>query len=198
MHLPLISAIGRKIGLSASPPDAISMLKRDHREVDALFAAFDKAKSSRDKKRIATRVCKALSVHAEIEEKIFYPAAEACLDDVLLVEEAQVEHEHMKELVSEIDRMMPSDALYDARMRVLMEYVRHHVHEEEREMFPKLRATEMDMEELGAKLMARREQLMRRSRSSNGHGNGRAAKANGGAHASSSNGNGHGRAHSAR
>jgi hemerythrin superfamily protein len=190
MHLPLISAIGRNIGLSASTPDAISMLKRDHREVDTLFAAFDKAKSSRDKKRIATRVCKALSVHAEIEEEIFYPAAEACLDDVLLVEEAQVEHQHMKELVSEIDRMMPSDALYDARMRVLMEYVRHHVREEEHEMFPKLRATEMDMEDVGAKLAARREQLMRRSRS-DGHSNGHVGK-----HARASNGNG--RAHSAR
>jgi hemerythrin superfamily protein len=187
MHLPLISAIGRRMGLGASTPDAITMLKRDHREVDALFAAFEKARSSREKKRIATRVCKALTVHAEIEEKMFYPAAEACLDEDLLVDEARVEHQHLKELVSEIDSMMPSDDMYEAKMRVLMEYVHHHVREEEHEMFPKLRASEMDTEELGAKMAARREQLMRRSRSANGHG--RSAKANG--HARASNGNGH-------
>ena len=177
MHLPNLTTLRKKIGLGTGT-DAISLLKRDHREVDAMFMAFDKAKSAREKKRIATQVCTALTVHAAIEEKLFYPCARACLDDAFLVKEAEVEHQHLKELVGEIESMNASDDMFEAKMRVLMEYVRHHVREEEGEMFPMLRATEMDMEEMGRKLMAKREQLMR-GRQSNGH-----AKSNG--HARSS------------
>jgi hemerythrin superfamily protein len=168
MHVPGISTITRKMGLGTSSDDAISMLKRDHREVDAMFMAFEKAKTSREKQTIAKRFCQALSVHAAIEEQIFYPAASRALDDDFIVNEARVEHMHLKKLVSEIEAMSPSEEMFEAKCHVLKEYVRHHVKEEEHEMFPRLRASDMDMDAIGEKMMLRREQLMKQKRM-NGH-----------------------------
>ena len=173
MQVPGISAITRKMGLGTSGDDAVSMLKRDHREVDALFMAFEEAKTSRQKQSIAKRFCQALTVHAAIEEQIFYPAASRALDDDFMIDEARVEHMHLKELVSQIEAMTPSDALFEAKCHVLQEYVRHHVKEEEREMFPQLRATNMDMDAIGEKMMLRRQQLMKKKRmNGNGHAKG--------------------------
>jgi hemerythrin superfamily protein len=168
MHMPGLSTLTRKMGLGTSSDDAVSMLTRDHREVDALFAAFEKAKSARDKQSIAKRFCQALTVHAAIEEQIFYPAASRALDDDFMIKEARVEHMHLKELVSEIEAMSPNDEMFEAKCHVLKEYVRHHVKEEEHEMFPRLRASDMDMDAVGEKMMLRRQQMMKKMRM-NGH-----------------------------
>jgi hemerythrin superfamily protein len=146
---------------SADAPDAISLLKSDHREVDALFAKFEKATAADRKASIVAKICDALSVHAAIEEEIMYPAARAALkrkDDALL-DEAKVEHQTIKDLVAYLRRAKPTAELYDAKVNVLGEYVKHHVKEEEREMFPKLRMSDFDSDAIGAKLAHRKEQL---------------------------------------
>jgi hemerythrin superfamily protein len=152
------------------------LLQADHRTVEDLFARFKKAKSSRDKGRIGARICKELKIHTQIEEKLFYPEARRHLDDEIMVDEAVVEHAHLKELVADLEAKSAGDKMYAADMKVLMDYVKHHVKEEERELFPKLRATEMDMEMVGGKMAAMKQRL---TRGTNGNGNGRAHKLNG-------------------
>ena len=154
-------------GRSRSParrttaPDAVALLKADHREVDELVQQFENARSDR-KEAIARRICTALTVHAQIEEELLYPAARNVLesDDMDLVDEADVEHASIKQLVAEVESASPSDALYDAKVKVIGEYVKHHVKEEERELFPKLRRTELDLKALGAQLAERKQALM--------------------------------------
>ena len=154
-------------GRSRSPerrttaPDAVALLKADHREVDELVQQFENARSDR-KEAIARRICTALTVHAQIEEELLYPAAREVLDedDMDLVDEADVEHASIKQLVRDVESSSPGDALYDAKVKVIGEYVKHHVKEEERELFPKLRRTELDLRELGARLAERKQALM--------------------------------------
>lgn len=142
-------------------PDAINLLKADHREVEELFGKFEKAKSTDRKKAIVAQICDALTVHAKIEEAIFYPKAREALkraeEDVL--DEAFVEHEGIKWRVGQLENAEPGDDNYYARVTVLKEYVTHHVKEEERELFPKIRATKLDLKALGAQLAARKEAL---------------------------------------
>ena len=148
-------------GASTRAQDAVALLKADHREVDELVQQFEKARSDR-KEAIARRICTALTVHAQIEEELLYPAAREVLDedDMDLVDEADVEHASIKQLVAEVESASPSDALYDAKVKVIGEYVKHHVKEEERELFPKLRRTELDLKALGAQLAERKQALM--------------------------------------
>ena len=142
-------------------PDAISLLKSDHREVEALFSQFEAASGSARKKAIVQKICDALTVHATIEEVIFYPPARAALkragEDLL--DEAVVEHEGIKWRIELLKRMKPEDDLYDAEVKVLSEYVKHHVKEEERELFPKLRWSDFDSASVGERLAARKEKM---------------------------------------
>lgn len=142
------------------PKDAIALLKADHKAVSELFAEYEKARSSSRKKALIAEICSALSVHAQIEEEIFYPAVKAALKDKLLVPEATVEHASLKDLIAQIEAVEPDTEMVEARIKVLSEYVKHHVKEEQDEMFPKVRASTIDVVELGMRMSARKEDLL--------------------------------------
>jgi hypothetical protein len=146
---------------AAEPVDAISLLKADHRAVDALFDEFDKARRSDTKSRLVGQICDALKIHTIIEEEIFYPAVRPKID-ADIVDEGIVEHDGAKVLINDLAGSKPTDAYYDAKVKVLAEEIRHHVQEEEgwlRGMFAQSRRTDIDMDELGAKLAARKAEL---------------------------------------
>lgn len=148
------------------PEDAIKLLTKEHREVEALFKSFENAKDNdTEKADIVTQICDALSAHATIEEEIFYPAARDALSEKGedLLDEAEVEHTSIKSLVTELEDAEPDDNLYDAKVKVLTEYVKHHVKEEEDELFPKVKKTDLDLEQLGAELLERKAELMAES-----------------------------------
>lgn len=141
--------------------DALTLLKRDHTAVKQLFEEFEDAEEEEEEKQdIADRICRMLTVHAQIEEELFYPAARPLLEDGELIDEAEVEHMTAKALVTTIEAMEAGEPRFDATVKVLGEYVDHHVEEEEGEIFPKLKRTDLDLEALGAKLAARRQELM--------------------------------------
>lgn len=145
---------------SPTPRDAIALLKADHEAVSQLFDDYEKSRSAATRKSLVAQICTALSVHAQIEEEIFYPAVKAALKDKLLVPEATVEHAGVKELIAQLEGVEPDGEMYNARVKVLSEYVKHHVKEEQTEMFPKARATSLDLVELGALMRARKEALL--------------------------------------
>jgi hypothetical protein len=143
------------------PQDAIALLKADHRKVEDLFADYEKASGDGRKQKIAEQICMELSVHATIEEEIFYPACEGKVEEDLL-KEAYVEHDGAKVLIAEIEAGGPSDEYYDAKVTVLQEQIEHHVEEEEKRMegmFAQARKAGLDMEALGEQLRRRKEQL---------------------------------------
>jgi len=148
----------------AKQQDAIKLLMADHDEVEALFKQFQKLKNDGAQKAdIVEQICKALTVHAEIEEEIFYPAARGALadkDEDDLIDEAEVEHASIKSLVEQLQDTDPNDELFDAKVKVLCEYVNHHVKEEEGEIFPKIKKTDLDLAELGVELMELKQELM--------------------------------------
>src|SRR5215210_6483400 len=142
--------------------DAIALLKQDHRTVEELFAQFEKASGDARKQKLATQICLELSVHAKIEEEIFYPACEGKIDEDLL-KEAYVEHDGAKVLIAEIEAGGPSDEFYDAKVKVLQEQIEHHVEEEEKRMegmFAQARKAGLDMDALGQQLAARKAELV--------------------------------------
>ena len=151
------------------PKDAIALLKADHEAVSHLFAEYEKTRSVVKKKALVGEICEALSVHAQIEEEIFYPAVKAVLKDKQLVPEARVEHAGLKTLIAELESIEPDGEMYDAKVKVLSEYVKHHVKEEQGEMFPKAKASSLDLVELGALLTARKSELSARPASIDGH-----------------------------
>ena len=140
--------------------DAIALLKADHEAVSQLFAEYEKTHSVANKKALVAEICTALSAHAQIEEEIFYPAVKAALKDKLLVPEATVEHAGVKSLIAQLEGAEPDGEMYDAKVKVLSEYIKHHVKEEQNEMFPKAKATSLDMAELGARMAARKDELL--------------------------------------
>ncbi len=142
------------------PQDATAMLRADHKLVSGLFAQYEKTHSTSKKKQLVEEICTELSVHAQVEEEIFYPAVKEALDDHELVPEAAVEHASLKALIAEVEGVEPEGEMFDAKIKVLGEYVKHHVKEEQNEMFPKAKATDLDMKELGAKIAARKEVLL--------------------------------------
>lgn len=152
-----------KTTLSPKPipaKDAITQLKADHAKVSGLFADYEKARSTARKKALVADICTELSVHAQIEEEIFYPEVKAALKDRLLVPEATVEHASLKDLIAQIEAVEPDSDLYDAKVKVLSEYVKHHVKEEQNEMFPKVKASSLDLVELGSRMAARKADLL--------------------------------------
>jgi hemerythrin superfamily protein len=151
----------------ASPraKDAIALLTADHKEVRALFKQYDKlagsAQPGAQKQQLAQQICGLLTVHATLEEELFYPAARQVLGkDGDLLDEAVVEHATAKDLIAQIEGAASADALFDAKVKVLGEYIDHHAKEEETEMFPKLRKTELDLKALGADMAGRKAELM--------------------------------------
>ncbi len=147
---------------AAKPADAIKLLKDDHREVKGWFADFDKTDDDAKKQELADKICKALTVHAQIEEEIFYPAAYDALDEEGddMLDEAEVEHASAKELIAQIEASKVGEPLFDAKVTVLGEYINHHVEEEESELFPECRASDMDLKALGLQLAERKAELM--------------------------------------
>jgi len=140
--------------------NAIQLLKADHREVEGMFSQFEKTNGMATKAKLAEQICLALKVHTQIEEEIFYPAARDALSDEEMVDEAVVEHAAAKDLIAEIEAMEPGEDLFDAKVKVLSEQIEHHVQEEEKEMFPKLQKTDMDMRALGVRMAQRKTELM--------------------------------------
>lgn len=140
--------------------DAIALLREDHKKVSALFEEFEKARSASVKKRLVQIICQELTVHTQIEEEIFYPAVKAALKDKELVPEARVEHDSVKALIAQVQDVEPDGEDYDAKVKVMGEFVKHHVKEEQNEMFPKARKSRLDLAELGQQMAERKEQLM--------------------------------------
>ena len=138
----------------AAKTDATVMLQRDHADVKKLFKQYEKLADAEadgaERQALATQICQMLTVHATIEEEIFYPAAR----------EAEVEHASAKDLIAQIESMSPDDDLYDAKVTVLGEYIDHHVQEEENEMFPKCRRAKMDLAGLAERMAERKSELM--------------------------------------
>ena len=142
--------------------DAIALLKADHRKVEELFEQFEGASGAGKKEKIALQICLELTVHAQIEEEIFYPACEGKIEEDLL-KEAYVEHDGAKVLIAEIEAGGPDDDYYDAKVKVLSEQIEHHVEEEEKRMegmFSQARHAGLDMDALGDQLRARKEELI--------------------------------------
>jgi hemerythrin superfamily protein len=155
----------RSFALDSDARDAIDMLIDDHRRVDEMFAEYEASKDDADdadREQRVVAICVELTVHAAVEEEIFYPAAREALPgdgDAELLDEAEVEHAMVKELVDQLSAMSPAVALFDAKVKVLSEYVKHHVQEEEERLFPALRDTELDLEALGVEIAQRKDEL---------------------------------------
>jgi hemerythrin superfamily protein len=146
-------------------PDAVALLKADHRQVEQWFKEFESARSSTKKQQLATNICNALKVHTEIEEEIFYPAFLKATKDEDMHHEAIVEHDGAKKLIAEIEASSPADDYFDAKVTVLSEMIKHHVKEEEQPsgMFAEAKKSHMDLEELGRELAARKSELTEQS-----------------------------------
>jgi len=147
--------------MATKQQDAVALLKEDHRTVEKLFDQFEKATGDGRKQKLAEQVCFELSIHAKIEEEIFYPACEGKVEEDLL-KEVYVEHDGAKMLISQIMAGGPDDEFYDAKVKVLQEQIEHHVEEEEKRMeglFSQARKAGLDMDALGVELAARKREL---------------------------------------
>lgn len=147
--------------------DACDLLDADHRAVKKMFKEFEelagsKARSAQENRRLlALQICKELTVHAQIEEEIFYPAVRAAIKETDLLAEAEVEHQSAKDLIAQIEAATEVNEEFDAKVIVLGEYIDHHVKEERNEMFPKARAArKLDLVALRDQLEARKAELM--------------------------------------
>jgi hemerythrin superfamily protein len=160
-------------------PDILSLLTSDHAEVRAAFDEYerlgeDNGKTS-ERQELAQRICRMLTVHATIEEEFFYPAAREAGVDPDLLDEAKVEHASAKTLIAEIEAAGLDESLYAAKLKVLGEYVNHHVQEEEGELFPQVRRAKMDLYEIVMPMATRRAELMQAGPAA-GRAEGQAAK----------------------
>lgn len=144
--------------------NAIEILIADHENVRRLFDEYeelvDDDADEEDRQALAEEICAMLTVHSMLEQEIIYPAAREAVDDQDQLDEAEVEHQNIDDMIAQIQEMDPSEELYDAKVKVLSELVEHHVREEEDELFPKLEASELDLEELGNSLNERRAELL--------------------------------------
>lgn len=140
---------------------ATELLKSDHAKVNELFSQFEGASSEQSKRELCETIVQELKVHTQIEEEIFYPAVrkQAGLEDV--VQEAREEHGELKQLISKLEELEPSDREYDSTMREIKQDVEHHVGEEEGEMFPKVeQQMTSELQSLGTQLQERKQQLL--------------------------------------
>ncbi|MBV1686669.1 hemerythrin domain-containing protein [Novosphingobium sp. G106] len=144
--------------------DAVALLKADHRKVEGLFEQFEKASGASRKQALATQICNELKIHTTIEEEIFYPAFQGKIEEDTLAE-AYVEHDGAKVLINDIMAASPEDDFYDAKVHVLSEEIKHHVHEEEMPsegMFAQCRKAGVDLVALRDQMTARKAELMRK------------------------------------
>jgi hemerythrin-like domain-containing protein len=139
--------------------NAIALLTEDHKKVQKIFDQFERSRDDRRKADMVETALHELKVHTEIEEEIFYPAVRQAIEKDDLLDEAAVEHESAKHLISELEGMHPGDELFEARFTVLGEYVKHHIREEQREIFPLAKRAKMDLNELGEQLAQRKKEL---------------------------------------
>lgn len=142
--------------------DALQMLADDHRTVEALFEKYDNARGEAAQQKIVQQICQELTIHAMVEEQVFYPGIREAVDDDMM-DEAQVEHDSAKTLILSLQQGSPSDAYYDAKVSVLKEQVEHHVYEEERQrgsIFAQVRKAEIDLVALGAQMAELKQQLL--------------------------------------
>jgi len=154
---------GTQKNAMAAGQDAIALLIADHREVSEMFEQFEQLgdRATTSKEKLKEKICKALIAHTTIEEEIFYPAVREQIEEGEdLVDEAVVEHASAKDLIKQLQEMQPDDELYDAKVKVLGEQVEHHVQEEEKEMFPKVRKSGLDLVALGQEMALRKQELM--------------------------------------
>lgn len=149
---------------SKNLPLAIELLEADHRAVEDLFERYDQQKEDEDEARLETamRICGELTVHMAIEEELFYPWLRENLEeeDMDLINEAEVEHAGAKDLIEQLEDGEEVDEMYDAKVKVLSEYIKHHVKEEESEIFPELRGKTEELDALGEEMTARKVELM--------------------------------------
>jgi hemerythrin superfamily protein len=151
---------------SSTHADAISLLKADHRQVEAWFSEFEKSKNASKKHQLASKICEALTVHTSIEEEFFYPAFLQATEDKETHHEAVVEHDGAKKLIAQIQQMSPDDDYFEAKVIVLSEMIKHHVKEEEKPggMFAEAKKSDMDLGALGEQLLARKRELQSQSK----------------------------------
>ena len=155
----------RKITFATRPNgvDAIELLKEHHRAVEKIFKQFEKLHEdhadAESKRALVERACAALTVHTRIEEEIFYPAVRAILRDEIIAEEALVEHSTAKDLIASLERLEPGEPFYDATFKVLAEYVKRHVKEEETQIFPQVRMAKLNRKVLGTQMKQRKDEL---------------------------------------
>ena len=143
-------------------PNAIEMLREDHQKVQDLFQQFERSRENDEKEQIVKNAVSELEVHAALEEEIFYPAAQRQIDEKELIDEAREEHHVVKLLIGELKKMSAQGERYDAKFKVLAESVKHHIKEEESELFPMLEDN-LDTEGLGAEMEKRKQELQQAS-----------------------------------
>lgn len=146
------------------PQDALDILADDHKRVIRMFDEFAQMKEDNDpdddaKQLLVESTCAELTIHAQAEEELFYPALREAIDDLDLLDEAEVEHASARQLITELAAMQPDDDLYDAKFTVLGEYVRHHIQEEEKKLFPKAKKADLDLVGLGDEIRQRKLEL---------------------------------------
>jgi len=153
-----------KSGAARAQPLALELLMADHRKVEDLFEQFEQEKDSDEgtRREIAQQICAELTIHAQVEEELLYPWLREQLedDDMEMVEEAQVEHNTAKDLIAQIEGATDIDEVFNAKVKVLGEYIKHHVQEEENEIFPEVRDQQDELDELGQEISARKGELM--------------------------------------
>ncbi|HZP13192.1 MAG TPA: hemerythrin domain-containing protein [Nevskiaceae bacterium] len=137
--------------------DALALLHDDHERVKQLFAQFDQSRERRNE--IVEQACSALSAHTQLEESLFYPAAQEHIRRGNLVEEARVEHDSVKQLISKLQSGLLDDAARDATFRVMARMVAQHIAQEEQELFPEVRASDLDLAALGEKMRSQHQDL---------------------------------------
>jgi hemerythrin superfamily protein len=142
-------------------PQAVILLKKDHREVEGWFDEYEQLEDNAEKVELFTKIATALKVHTHIEEELFYPRERGEVEDDML-DEAYVEHDGAKKMIAEIEAMEPDEEFYDAKVKVLGEYIKHHVKEEEQPggIFSQAKKGDVDLEALGAEIKERKEELM--------------------------------------
>jgi len=155
-----MSNAAKKISTTPKAKEATALLRADHKLVNDLFDEYEKARSTNKKRSLVEEICLELSIHAQIEEEIFYPAVKKALNDKELIPEATVEHATLKDLIAQVEGVDPDGEMFDAKIKVLSEYVKHHVKEEQNEIFPKVKNSKLDLFELGAQLTERKEELL--------------------------------------
>src|SRR5581483_1403993 len=148
---------------ATKPQNAVQLLKADHRTVEQLFAQYENSESENEKTTLVKQVCKELIIHTMLEEEIFYPTCREKGVEEDMMDEAQVEHDSAKLMIGDLLEGEPDDEFYDAKVKVLSEYIKHHVGEEEKPrngIFAKAQKAGVDMDALGEEIQTRKQELM--------------------------------------